>query len=64
MCKKMFLRDTTLNIHMKSHFQCNKCGSGFNKEHSLTNHKKSIHNCKPEKPLVKEVPIEDKSTTC
>ena len=63
-CSKIFMRDTTLNVHMKSHLQCNKCGLGFKKESSQESHKSSVHNSKPEKTVLADILSDGNKTIC
>ena len=42
-CRKMFAKEATLTVHMKSHIICDKCGKGFKDEGELKNHKVVVH---------------------
>ena len=45
-CRKMFAKEATLKVHMKSHIICHKCGQGFSKECELKNHTLLVHSSK------------------
>ena len=42
-CEKKFAKQTTLNLHMKSHMECKRCGKGFKSEQELERHKLLTH---------------------
>ena len=60
-CRKMFAKEATLKIHMKTHIICHKCGKGFKEECELKNHKVLVHNSKP---YCKDAMTEDIINTC
>ena len=62
-CQKTFAKEASLKIHMKSHFNCSKCGQGFKKEQDLESHKLKAHSGK-EKPHVTNTLSEESIQTC
>ena len=63
-CNKLFLKEATLKIHLKSHILCNKCGESFKKENDLQIHKQQVHISKSEGSVKTEVLSEVETTTC
>ena len=62
-CQKPFAKEASLNIHMKSHPMCSKCGKGFKEIEELESHKIKSHSSK-QKPSVKTVLPEENIQMC
>ena len=61
--QKPFAKEASLNIHMKSHLICSKCGQGLKKEQELESHRLKANSGK-QKPTVKSVLPKESIQTC